>query len=368
MRAILILLLITFTPSSFASAQSPKTLPPRTKKIVDEAVAQQMKRQKAVGVAIGVIQNGKVVYLKGYGFENREKSIPVTSRTMFRWASISKTLTAYAAMQLVENGKLKLDADVRELVPEFPDKGVRITVRDLMCHQSGIVHYSNGQVIRTRKRYKTTHPFKSVVTALDSFKESPLVGKPGEKYSYSSHAYILLSAVVERAGKQNFAIQVRDRITKPLQLKTLQPDYQWKRIAHRAVGYRLANGKAVTSTDTDVSWKLGGGGFISNIDDLANYAAAVIQGELINQRTQNAMWTPQKTRDGKTTPVGLGVFVDGRGKQLRVAHNGSQEKAKTRMVTYPNRRSGVVVMSNSENVNPGDISTAVYRALSIARQ
>ena len=252
-----------------------------------------------------------MVYTRAYGYEDVEQKIKASSKTMFRWASVSKVLTAYAAMQLVEDRKLDLDVDVRTLVPEFPDKGIEITTRQLLSHQSGIVHYKNGRVIRSRKRYRTQNPFQNVVTALDTFKESPLVAKPGERFSYTSHGYILLSAVIERAGKGSFANQVASRISKPLGLRTLQPDYQWKRIPHRAVGYRRNGHRIVRSGNTDVSWKLGGGGFISNTDDFARFAAAVVAGELIKPETQRQMWTPQKTVEGTNTPVGLGVYVDG---------------------------------------------------------
>lgn len=336
----------------------------RQKKVVDQAVGQQMDQQKAVGVAIGIIQSGKVVYIKGYGFEDRENQIPVSTKSMFRWASISKTLTAIAAMQLVERGDLDLDTDIRTLVPEFPDKGMSITVRDLLCHQSGIVHYSNGKVVRSLPSYESEHPFESVILALDMFKNSPLLFKPREKYSYSTHAYILLSAVVERAGQKRFADQVSERIIQPLKLDSLQPDYQWVKIDNRAIGYKLKDGSPVPSTNTDVSWKLGGGGYISTVGDLADYAAGITNGKLLKKETWGLVSTVQVTSDGTPTPIGLGFFVDGAGPQLRLAHDGSQEKARTRMVLYPMQRTGVVVMSNSENVNPGDFATAIFTALS----
>jgi len=77
---------------------------------VDQAVTQQMERQKAVGVAVGVIRDGKVAYLKGYGFPDREQQFAVSTKSMFRWALISKTRTAIAAMQLVEEGRLDLNS------------------------------------------------------------------------------------------------------------------------------------------------------------------------------------------------------------------------------------------------------------------
>src|SRR5690606_10775158 len=110
---------------------------------VDRAVEAEMERQELVGVAVGVIQGGKVVYLQGYGLADREKQTPVTTKSVFNWASNSKPFAAVLAMQLAEKKKLDLDADVRDYVPEFPDKRARITARHLLDHQSGIPHYGN---------------------------------------------------------------------------------------------------------------------------------------------------------------------------------------------------------------------------------
>lgn len=332
--------------------------------LVDAAMTAEIERQKAIGVAVGVIREGEIVYAKGYGFADREEKIPVTTKTMFRWASISKPLTAVVAMQLVEAGKLDLDDDVRRHVPEFPDKGVRITVRQLLSHQGGVVHYSNGKVIQTEREYESRHPYENVVVALDTFKESPLVHAPGEKYSYSTHGYILLSAVVERAGKLRFAEQVQKRVCAPLGLESLQPDYQWVNIPHRAAGYRLRDGQVVRSTDTDVSWKLGGGGYISTIEDLARFGIGLMERRLVNGKTERLMWTVRQPSIGPPTKYALGFSVEGQGGNLKISHNGSQEKARTRLVIYPRQRHGMVVMSNSRHADPGRFTTEVYRALS----
>ena len=333
-------------------------------KRVDHAMRDEMARQGLVGLAVGIIQDGEITHLNGYGLADREQRVPVTRQTMFRWASISKSLTAVAAMQLWEHGDLDLEREARRYVPEFPDKGATIRVRHLLCHQGGIVHYTNGKVIRTKRDYPVAHPFENVIYALDTFRESPLVNQPGEKFSYTTHGYILLSAVVERAGKQKFAHQVRDRIAKPLKLATLQPDYQWKKIPHRAVGYRRRTGQVKVSTDTDVSWKLGGGGFISNIDDFAKFAAGLLNHRLVKPATRQKMWARQMTRDGKQTKYALGFSfnhyrdgelhtwsANGTGIEI-VGHSGSQEKTKTWMALSPQKKLGVVVMSNSEYASP----------------
>lgn len=334
---------------------------------VDTAIHAEMEKQQAVGVALGIIRGGQIVHLKGYGLADRERNQPVTTNTMFRWASISKSVTAVAALQLVAAGKLDLDADVRKYVPEFPDKGAPVTIDQLLRHQGGIVHYTNGKIIRSKRLYHVPNPYQHVSLALDDFRESPLVNRPGEQYSYTTRGYMLLSTAVERAGNERFIRQVNRRIGQPLGMTSLQPDYQWKAIQHRATGYLRRQGKVVRSTDTDVSWKLGGGGFISNIGDLARFAKGLINRQLVDAESEKQMWTLKPPANGKPTKYALGFSVEGEGRNLKVSHSGSQEKAKTRMVIYPRRRLGLVVMSNSRHVDPGDFTTAAARALQAAR-
>src|SRR5690606_5280693 len=135
----------------------------------------------------------------------------------------------------------------------------------------------------------------------------------------------LLSAVVERAGGEPFAALVAGRIFEPAGMTTIRPDYQWEAIAHRAVGYKKFGDMIVPSTDTDVSWKLGGGGCISNIDDIARCAAGMVHDERATGGTRDAMGKGQRADDGKQVAYGRGF----QGRSARAEHGGSQEKAKT---------------------------------------
>lgn len=327
----------------------------------DAYVGEKMNAENVVGCAVGIIDDGKVVYIGTYGLADRETKTPVTRDSSFRWASISKPLTAVAALQLVERDKLDLDGDVRTYVPEFPEKEAPITSRQLLAHLGGIVHYTNGKIVRTRARYDIDHPYTSVINALDRFKESPLVATPGERFSYSTHGYILLSAVVERAGGAPYWEQVRQRIATPLGMTTLQPDHAHLDIPHRVTGYRWRRGEHVESLNDNVGWKLGGGGFTSNIDDLARFALGVLNDTLLKPDTRERMWTRQTTRDGKRIANGLGLAVGGKGEDLRVSHSGGQNKTRTMLILYPRRGDGVVFMTNSENVKPSAFAADLLR-------
>ena len=342
-------------------------LTPSQRKAVDEAVITQMQQQHLVGLSMGIIQDGVVAYTAGYGLADREAGTPVTADTMYRWASISKPLTAVAAMQLVDANNLDLDADVRALVPEFPEQVSPITTRQLLGHLAGVVHYRNGPVVPTQRDYAEPHPHADVVQALDTFKASPLVSDPGEAFNYSTHGYILASAVVQRAGKERFAWQVKSRIADPLGMQSLQPDYQWVDIPNRAKGYRKLAGMIVASDDSDVSWKLGGGGWISTIGDLSRFAAGLMGDALLPADAKVAMWTPQRTVDGTATGYGLGFGVSGAGANLKVSHTGAQAKTRTIMSIWPAKRSGVVIMTNSEWVDRDKVMAAITQAMVIDR-
>ncbi len=327
------------------------------------AVTQAFEEQQLVGLAVGIVADGRVVGVHFRGHEDRERDVEVDDATLFRWASISKPVTAIAAMQLVAAERLDLDRDVCALVPEFPAKPWPITMRQLLCHQGGIVHYTNGKVIVTERTYPRANPFEDVVVALDRFKESPLVAEPGTLYAYTTHGYMLAGAVVERAGGAPYWSQVRERIAVPAGLTTFQPDYQWIDLPRRVVGYRRLGERVIPSTNTDVSWKLAGGGFISNVGDLARFAAALLDDTLLSRELREQMWTNAATRDGKRTGYGLGFSVSSTDGVRLVAHSGSQEKTRTLMQLRPDERRAVVLMSNSEWATLGPIADAIWKAL-----
>jgi CubicO group peptidase (beta-lactamase class C family) len=338
---------------------------------VHAAVRTEAQRQNAVGVAVGVLIDGKIAFYSSTGYQDRELQIPVSRTTMFRWASISKSLTAITLLQLAEQKLLSTDQTVNHFLPDYPPQRTsdgqshEITLEQLLTHQSGIVHYTNGVVKGTPRDYLRLHPFKQVQLALNGFNQSLLVHVPGNAYAYTTRGYILLSAVVEQVARRPFHIQIHQMIAQPLGMTTLQPDYQWRRIPNRAVGYRkLTTGKIVPSSDTDVSWKLGGGGFISTIDDLAKFAEGLLQHKLVNNATETMMYRRHEITDGTLTNYGLGFQskkIDGRS---TVGHGGSQEKTKTRLAIDLESNSGVVLMSNSEYVDTTNFTGVIFKAIS----
>lgn len=331
--------------------------------VVDAVVESEMKRQNIVGASVAFISKSRIVFSRGYGLADVDSRIPFSDETVLNWASNSKPVMAVLAMQLVEQGKLNLDAPISNYMPQLPGHLHAITPRQLLCHQSGIPHYSNGKIVRSKSYDSSANEFDPEI-ALQRFVNSPLIFQPGSKRDYSSYAYVLLSAVVQAAGQQPIAEQLSDRIVDPLKLDSFQLDVPFAGQKNWGKGYRLRGNQLVELNDYSHAWKHGAGAYKSNVRDFATFAIALMKPKLINRKAAKAMMTAQTTNDGKPTTMGLGVYVSGEGRSLKISHNGKQSETRTRMVAYPNQRHGIVVMCNGGHPDPGKITTAIYNALS----
>ena len=360
-----VLIILSAADRPAFAQQRTAELPSATVRAIDEVFRTELEKGTFVGGAIGILRDGQVVLTKGYGAADWKAKRPVTSATVFNWASNSKPFIATAAMQLAQSNKLDLDADVRSYVPEFPQKPHVIRVRHLLTHQSGLPHYSNGKIVPTPRKAKPLDELDPIV-ALHRFDQSPLLFKPGERTEYSTYAYILLTAVVQRAGGEPIAEQLQKRLVDPIGMPSFQLDMPTRDQPNWTKGYRKQpNGSFTESAEEANYWKHGGGGYKCDIRDFARWGAAMLSGSLLDRPAQQVMWTPQSLSSGEATSYGLGPLLDGapgtRG--FKVHHNGAQREASSRLAIYPNARHGIVFLSNTDGVDVGRITTAVYRVL-----
>lgn len=331
---------------------------------INEAVLKEMASQEIVGASVGVIRNGRVVFMQGYGLADRESKTKFSETTIVNWASNSKPVVAVAAMQLVERGKLGLEDKIKKYLPELPSSCDEVTVRQVLCHQSGYPHYSNGRIVPLKTPIESGPDGNDPLFSIKRFAGSSLIYRPREKYSYSSYAFVLLSALIQRAGGEPLPEQIRQRITQPLGMKSFQLDATFDDQANWAVGYKKnLLGKVVRVPEQANDWKHGAGGYKSNIVDFAKWAEALINQKLVSKDSEQTMWTAQKTANGKSTDAGLGFFITQQNGTLKVSHGGSQSEARSRMVLYPKQKHGIVVLCNCGHADPAKISTAIYAAL-----
>ncbi|XP_029289873.1 serine beta-lactamase-like protein LACTB, mitochondrial isoform X2 [Cottoperca gobio] len=279
----------------------------------------------APGLVVGVSVDGAPVWSDGIGYADLENRVPCSPETVMRIASISKPLTSAAAARLCEEGKLDLDVPIHEYVKEFPQKqfngeDVTITPRMLLSHLSGIRHYESdakkvkedrekakrllklekkgdekssfenedkpeqknkGKEAQKKKEFEHEEyylkvNFESVTQALDLFKDDPLIFKPGTTFLYSTHAFTLLSAAVERAAGQHF-LDVMMNMFRELGMLNTVPDENDPIIYHRSRFYHLnKRGRVVNCPYVDNSYKWAGGGFLSTVGDLLLFGNALL--------------------------------------------------------------------------------------------
>lgn len=309
---------------------------------IEQTIQQELQKNGAPGAAVAIELDGRVIFAKGFGYADVENKVPFTPQTVSRVGSISKTFTALAVMQLVEQGKIKLDDEVQVYVPSFPKKSAPITIRQLLGHQGGIRHYQGDEML-SNQHYDT------VDAALVIFKDDPLVAEPGTKYSYTTYGYNLLSRVVEVASGLTFGDYLQQRIWTPLGLKQTYLDEPAHLIAQRARNYtKRRDGPLANAPAVDQSNKWGGGGVLSTAEDLLRYAASYDQRKLLKAETIELMFTPQQTRDGKPTAYGLGWTSALDNGHRRIEHTGGSVGATSALAMYPADKLKIVVLVNND--------------------
>lgn len=334
---ILVLLMVLIAP---AAAQTPAGLPPDKIEQIEKAITTEMSRQNIPGLSVAIVTENQLRWANGYGFTDLENFVPAKAASVYRLGSISKPITATAAMQLVERGKLNLDAPVQKYCPAFPEKPWPITARYLLGHLSGIRHYKGEEINSTRH-------YTNLVDGLHIFKDEPLLFEPGTRYSYTTYGYTVLGCVAEGASGMKYVDYVRENIFQPAGMDRMRPDNVFEIIPNRAQGYRKAqNGELRNSGLADTSYKIPGGGFCSTVVDLAKFAIALQTGVLLKKETLEQMWTPSKTRDGKEMGYALGWAIDKSTKE--VGHGGGQQRVTTFLLILPEKRAALVLMTNLE--------------------
>src|SRR5258706_4521364 len=315
------------------------------------------------GVSVAIVENGQYEWSDGFGMADLENSVRATSRTLFRLASISKPITATAAMLLWQRGKLDLDAGVQKYCPAFPLKGSPITTRQSLAHLAGVRHYK-GDTQEDPEVGNTRHFDSPLEGGLNFFKNDPLVADPGTKFSYSTQGFTVAGCAMEGASDQKYVDFVRDNVLLPAGMTHTRVDDRFAIIPYRTRFYsKLKSGELVNADFLDSSYKIPGGGWLSSAEDMARFEVALLNDRLVSRATRDAMWTSQKTSDGKETGYALGW---GTGKDLGVldvGHGGGQQGTSTFIKMIPERRAGVVVLMNIDGADSSALATDLMKIL-----
>jgi serine beta-lactamase-like protein LACTB, mitochondrial len=316
-----------------------------------------MSSQQIPGMSLAIWRDGEIES-RGYGFADLENFVPARAGTLFRTASIAKPMTAVAALQLFEQGKLDLDAPIQKYVPAFPAKPWPVTARLLMGHLGGIRHY-----LPDNSDFYSTRYYTSLAETLGVFANDPLTSEPGTKYTYTTYGYVLLGAAVEGASGMTYLDYMRRNIWNPAEMTSTGPDDHHQIIAGRSRWYSKRGSAIANSPPTDTSVKIPGGGLLSTSADLIRFARAVHKGVLLKPATVKLMWTPLSTRDGKSTGYGLGWGVNQLSGRLQVSHTGGQAGTSSVLRLLPEQQVAVAMMFNLDGVSYNSLADSILELL-----
>ena len=296
----------------------------------------------APGVSAAVGVDGQIVWAEAYGLANVELGVPVSTKTRFRVGSTAKTMTTLAMAQLLERGILDLDEPIQTYLPHFPakEKGT-ITVRLLASHRAGVRHYlPDGS-----DNFVTKH-YNDVLAALEIFQDDPLIAVPGERYSYSSHGYNLLSAVMQEASGVEYLTLMRETVFAPLRMIDTVADHTDYVILNRASPYSARpDGMIRPAPYVDNSYKWAGGGFLSTPTDLIRLGYGVFGDGLISAETRELLTSPPLLPDGSIADQDYGLgwqFFEGGW----LGHTGGSVGGNTVFMMHPDNKVAFAMSCN----------------------
>jgi CubicO group peptidase (beta-lactamase class C family) len=331
-RALLALLLIA--TSAFGASK---------KDDIDTLLAKYNAVQQFNGSALVANREG-VILKKGYGFANFEWQIPNAADTKFRLGSITKQFTSMLVMQLVAEGKIKLDEKMTTYLPDYrADTGNRVTIRHLLTHTSGIPSYTAEQGFMQNV---SRNSFK-VADFVKAHTSGDLEFEPGSKFAYDNSGYFLLGAIIERVTGKTYEEVLRQRIFDPLGMKDSGYDHPATILPRRASGYELTPAGYRNTDYLDMSIPYAAGSLYSTVEDLYKWDRALYEATLLSDELKATMFTPALENYAFGWGVGPMKLQDGKTEIRTIRHNGGINGFSTVIVRVPDTRELVVLLDNS---------------------
>ena len=307
------------------------------------------------GASVAVMQDGEIIFSKGYGSANLEYDIPVTPETMFHVASVSKQFTVFAILLLAEEGKLNFDDDIRQYIPEVPDFGHTITLRHLASHTSGMRDQWNLLRMagwRLDDVITTEHVLKMVA------KQKELNFKPGEEFLYSNTGFTLLAEVVARVSGKSFAQFTQERLFTPLNMSnSLFYDAHQKIVSNRAYSYeRSGNGykKSVLNFSN-----VGATSLFTTAEDLLKWSANFTEPTVGSPAVIEQMNTLASLNNGETFGGAYGQFISHYKGTKYIQHSGGDAGFRSYFARFPKQNLAIAILNNGADARPWELALQI---------
>jgi len=341
------LAVLSCLPLSPRSASAQSTLD-----AMDRYVRAELVRQHIPGLSVAVLRGDSVLLARGYGEANVELHVPASDSTIYQSGSLGKQFTSALVVMLAEEGRLGLDDSITRWFPAARESWKGITVRQLLTHTSGIPDYADSML-----DYRRDYTEDGLLHLAEGL---PLAFPPGTRWSYSNTGYVLLGIIIHRVTGTFYGELLRDRIFRPLGMRTARIIAEADIVPNRAAGYRLER-----DTLKNQEWvapllnTTADGSLYLTVRDLAAWAVALNHRRLPSPAGLDASWQPVRLTGGGVYPYGFGWSLVPQRGYRRIGHTGSWQGFKTSIQRYPAFDLTIIVLANLAQGRPEAISVAI---------
>ena len=307
-----------------------------------------------IGVAAGYAVDGKTIGASAAGYADKKTGKEFELETTVRMGSIAKPMTALAAMQLVEQGLLNLDAPIQTYIPDYPKQPkTQITTRHLLSHTSGIAGYKNGKESNTTVNYPTLYD------ALSLFKDRELLFEPGTQFSYTTYGYTVIGAIIEKVSEQTFEEYMQKNIWDSVKMTNTGVDKFGIKLHNESELYTRNNGKgkAKEAKENNLSNRIPAGGFYTTIGDMLKFGNGVINHSFVKETTLNLM-RQHHSLEKENNAYGFGWFLYAPKPNEGgiIGHTGGQTGNTSFLFIVPSKKAVSIILANTSraqsSVNP----------------
>ncbi len=305
---------------------------------IDAMVRAAIASGRETGVTLAIERDGKIKYERAYGFRDKERRLLATIDTSYEIGSVTKEMTAAAVLQLLEQGKISLDARLSTYLSDAPF-GNEVTIRQLLSMTSGIPEYLNGPNLLAEVQTSTTPAH-----LLARISGKPLNFVPGSQWQHSNTNYLLLGQLIERVSGEPYERYIAGHVLAKAPGAAFASLSGETQLTEMAKGY--ANG--VVAKSPDDSWVGPAGNLVGTVSDMIAWDRALSGGGVVSAQSYALMTTPQ-TPANATAGYGFAFFLDRYRGEPRIWQDGSTIGFNVCDQYYPKHRTRIVVFTNSND-------------------
>jgi CubicO group peptidase (beta-lactamase class C family) len=312
-------------------------------------------RPDSPGCAVGVVRDATLAFAKGYGQADLERGVAIGPSSVFDIASTSKQFTAAVIVLLAQEGKLSLDDDVGQFVPELPRYEAPITIRHLLNHTSGLRDYTDLMALAGWQMEDFTTADQALAMIV---RQKELNFPPGAQYLYSNSGYFLLSLIASRVAGKPFPDLARERIFGPLGMASTHFHADHRRLVkNRAVGYAPRDG----GWDISMSdWEqVGDGSVLTTVEDLARWVRNLEEPKVGEQDLVDELQRKGRLATGEEIDYAEGLRIGTYRGLGTVGHSGSWAGYRSNLLWFPSQKTAVIVLCNAETAEAADIARKI---------